>query len=111
MFSYMPSCRGRFGLLQDQAIAPVDMAQAAIGPGMGVFSRLCQGAWKPTGLGCGSVLPLRLINEVLEEVLSAEETEFDAQYPLGADLVPTVWWRFGVHSGMPRRSQKRRTHR
>ena len=64
-------------LLQDQAIAPVDMAQSAIGPGMKVFSRY--GRVLETD---GSLMRVRtalaLINEMLEEVLSTEETEFDA---------------------------------
>ena len=63
-------------LLKEEAIAPVDMAQSAIGPGMEVFSRYA------TVLEAdGTPMPVRaalaLINEALEEVLSSEETEFD----------------------------------
>ena len=36
---FEPSCRRRCAQLQHGNIAPVDLAQAAIGPGMAVFSR------------------------------------------------------------------------
>ena len=63
-------------LLQDQAIAPVDMAQSAIGPGMEVFSRYTK-VLEADGTPMTVRTALALVNEVLEEVLSAEETEFD----------------------------------
>jgi putative DNA methylase len=63
-------------LLRDQAIAPVDMAQSMIGPGMAVFSR-----YSRVLEADGTVMPVRqalgLINQILEETLSEEETEFD----------------------------------
>ena len=63
-------------LLREQAIAPVDMEQSMIGPGMAVFSRY------PRVLEAdGTTMPVRsalaLINQILEELLSEEETEFD----------------------------------
>ena len=65
-------------LLQEQAIPPVDMAQSAIGPGMRIFSRYARVVEAD-----GSTMPVRtalaLINEVLEEILSAEDTELDAE--------------------------------
>ena len=68
---------GAVRLLQDQAIAPVDMAQSAIGPGMEVFSRYAR-VLEADGSPMRVRTALSLINETLEEVLSAEETEFDA---------------------------------
>ena len=68
---------GRVRLLQDQAIAPVDMAQSAIGPGMEVFSRYVR-VVEADGSEMRVRTALALINEALEEVLSSEETEFDA---------------------------------
>ena len=63
-------------LLRDQAIAPVDMAQSMIGPGMAVFSR-----YSRVLEADGTAMPVRqalaLINQILEETLSEEETEFD----------------------------------
>ena len=67
--------------LQDQAIAPVDMAQSAIGPGMEVFSRYAK-VLEADGTPMKVRAALSLINEALEEALSSEETEFDA---------PTRW--------------------
>jgi putative DNA methylase len=63
-------------LLQTQSIAPVDMAQSAIGPGMGVFSRYAE-VVEADGAPMSVRRALILINEVLQEVLSEEETEFD----------------------------------
>lgn len=64
-------------LLQAGNIAPVDLAQAAIGPGMGVYTRYAKvldAAGKP--------LPVRealaLINQVLDEALAEQEGDFDA---------------------------------
>lgn len=63
--------------LQQGNIAPVDLAQAAIGPGMAVytrFARVLDAAGKP--------IPVRealaLINETLDEVLAEQEGDFDA---------------------------------
>ena len=67
---------GAIRLLQDQAIAPVDMAQSAIGPGMEVFSRYAR-VLEADGTPMRIRTALALINEALEEVLSSEETEFD----------------------------------
>jgi putative DNA methylase len=62
--------------LQKGNIAPVDLAQAAIGPGMAVFSR-----YKKVLESDGSAMRVRtalgLINQTLDEVLSEQEGEFD----------------------------------
>jgi putative DNA methylase len=62
--------------LQKGNIAPVDLAQAAIGPGMAVFSR-----YKKVLESDGSAMRVRtalgLINQTLDEVLSEQEAEFD----------------------------------
>ena len=63
--------------LQRGNIAPVDLAQAAIGPGMAVFSRHLN-----VMEGDGSFMSVRealtLINQILAEVLAEQEGEFDA---------------------------------
>ena len=64
-------------LLQDQAIAPVDLAQSAIGPGMEVFSRYA-GVLRADGTKLRVRDALVLINEALGEVLSDEEAELDS---------------------------------
>lgn len=62
--------------LQQGAIAPVDLAQAAIGPGIGVFSRYAR-VVEPDGSALTVREALRLINTVLAEVLSEQEGDFD----------------------------------
>ena len=63
-------------LLQKSHIAPVDLAQAAIGPGMGVFSR-----YTKVLEADGSTMPVRtalqLINKALDEFLTEQEGDFD----------------------------------
>ncbi len=64
-------------LLQTGNVAPVDLAQAAIGPGMAVYTRYAK-----VLNASGESMPVRealaLINQVLDEVLAEQEGEFDA---------------------------------
>ena len=63
--------------LQAGNIAPVDLAQAAIGPGMAVYTRYAKvlGAEdKPLSVRAA----LALINQVLDEILSEQEGDMDA---------------------------------
>ena len=64
-------------ILQVENIAPVDMAQSAIGPGIGIFSRYSK-VVEADGQPMTVRTALSLINEVLAEVLSGEESELDA---------------------------------
>lgn len=64
--------------LQHGTIAPVDLAQAAIGPGMAVFSRYCR-VVEPNGQNVSVREALMLINAVLAEVLSDQEGDFDTE--------------------------------
>lgn len=63
--------------LQSTNIAPVDLAQAAIGPGMAVFSRYSK-VIESSGERMGVRAALALINQVLDEVLAEQEGDFDA---------------------------------
>jgi putative DNA methylase len=63
--------------LQKGSIAPVDLAQAAIGPGMAVFSRYAR-VLETDGAPMTVREALRLINQSLDEVLTEQEGEFDA---------------------------------
>jgi putative DNA methylase len=63
--------------LQHGNIAPVDLAQAAIGPGMTVFSRYSK-VLEASGQPMSVRMALQLINQVLDEVLTEQETEYDA---------------------------------
>jgi len=67
---------GALRRLQQGNIAPVDFAQAAIGPGMAIFSRYSR-VLEPDGKPMTVRTALGLINQVLTEVLSAQEDEFD----------------------------------
>jgi putative DNA methylase len=63
--------------LQKGNIAPVDLAQAAIGPGMAVFSRFAR-VLEADGSPMSVRTALSLINQSLDEVLAEQEGEFDA---------------------------------
>src|SRR5437899_4544512 len=72
-----PSCPMPLWHLQRGNIAPVDLAQAAIGPGMAVYTRFSK------VLGAeGKALTVRealaLINQTLDEALAEQEGDFDA---------------------------------
>lgn len=62
--------------LQSGGIAPVDLPQAAIGPGMAVFSRYSS-VIESDGLPMPVRAALARINEVLDEVLTEQEGDFD----------------------------------
>jgi putative DNA methylase len=64
-------------VLQSAAVAPVDLAQAVIGPGMAVFTRY-QSVLEPDGTSMKVRSALLLINSVLAEVLDDQEEEFDS---------------------------------
>lgn len=63
--------------LQHGNIAPVDLAQAAIGPGMAVYTRYSK-VLDAEGKAMTVREALALINEILDEVLSEQEGDFDA---------------------------------
>jgi putative DNA methylase len=63
--------------LQHGSIAPVDLAQAAIGPGMAIFSRYA-GVVEADGSRMSVRTALALINQALDETLAAQEGDFDA---------------------------------
>ena len=64
-------------LLKQGNIAPVDLAQAAIGPGMSVFSRYV-GVLEADGSKMKVRTALGLINQVLDEYLSEQVGDYDA---------------------------------
>jgi len=63
--------------LQQGQIAPVDLPQAAIGPGMAVFSRF-GAVLEPDGRKMTVRSALARINGVLDQVLNEQEGDFDA---------------------------------
>ena len=93
--------------LQRGNIAPVDLAQAAIGPGMAVFTRYAK-VIESDGSPMTVRTALGIINQVLDEVLAEQEGEFDA------DTRWALAWfeQFGMGEGPSawlRRSAKPRT--
>jgi putative DNA methylase len=80
--------------LQHGNIAPVDLAQASIGPGMAVFSRYAK-VLEPAGSPMRIRTALALINQELDSVLSEQEGEFDA------DTRWAIAWyeQFGLDEG------------
>ncbi|MGE3798900.1 MAG: DUF1156 domain-containing protein, partial [Thermomicrobiales bacterium] len=63
--------------LQQASLAPVDLAQAAIGPGMAIYSQ-----YRRVREASGEALRVRealaLINQVLDEVLAEQDEEYDS---------------------------------
>ena len=64
--------------LQHGNIAPVDLAQASIGPGMAIFSRYAR-VVEADGRAMRVRSALTLINQVLDEILTAQEGDFDTE--------------------------------
>jgi putative DNA methylase len=81
-------------ILQLENIAPVDLAQSAIGPGIAVFSQYSK-VIEADGEPMTVRTALLLINEVLAEVLSGEESEFDAD----TRFAVTWYEQFGHNPG------------
>jgi len=63
--------------LQQASIAPIDLAQAAIGPGMSIYSRYAA-ILDAEGNPLSVREALSLINQTLDEVLAEQEGDFDA---------------------------------
>jgi len=62
--------------MQQGSVAPVDLAQASIGPGMAVFSQYAK-VLEPSGEPLRVRAALGLINQVLDEVLAEQEGDVD----------------------------------
>ena len=80
--------------LQRGNIAPVDLAQAAIGPGMAVFTRYAK-LVDTEGKQLSVREALSIINQVLDEVLAEQEGDFDAD-----SRFAIAWFeQFGFNDG------------
>jgi putative DNA methylase len=62
--------------LEHGNIAPVDLAQASIGPGMSIFSRYAK-VLEPDGESMSVRAALGIINQALSEILAQQEGDFD----------------------------------
>lgn len=65
-------------ILQHSNLAPVDMAQATIGPGMAIFSRYDR-IMEQDGSQMTVKTALSLINKTLDEILAEQEGDFDVE--------------------------------
>jgi len=74
-------------IIQRGNIAPVDLAQAAIGPGMAVLHPLCQGYSTPKARRFPVREALTLINQTLDQALAEQEDDFDGDSRCGARMV------------------------
>jgi len=80
--------------LQQGSIAPVDLAQAAIGPGMAVFSR-CVRVLEADGSDMTVRTALALINHAKDEVLAEQEGDFDAETRFAVQWFTENGWNDG----------------
>jgi putative DNA methylase len=86
--------RGALHDLRSGGVAPVDLAQAAIGPGMAVFSSYAK-VVEPDGSPMRVRTALALINQVLDELEAEHEGEFDEETRWA-----TAWYaEFGFDEG------------
>jgi putative DNA methylase len=81
------------GLIQG-AIAPVDLAQAAIGPGISVFSRYSR-VRESDGTNMKVKEALLLINASLDEVLNEQESDFDPETRFAVKWYKQFGWTEG----------------
>ena len=86
--------------LQESAIAPVDMAQASIGPGMAVFSRYKE-VLEADDTRMSVREALRIINAELDEYLARQEGDYDSR----TRFALTWFQQHGFNAGPVRRRQ------
>ena len=83
---------GALRTLMQGDIAPVDLAQAAIGPGIAVFSRYAH-VRSASGGDIGAREALELINRTLDEVLGEQESDFDPDTRFAVRWYRQYGWR------------------
>lgn len=80
--------------LQHANIAPVDLAQAAIGPGMAIYSKYSR-VREASGEPLRVRTALTLINQVLDEVLAEQDEAYDA----ATGWAITWYQQYGMNEG------------
>lgn len=87
--------------LQHENIAPVDLAQASLGPGMAVFSRYSK-VVEADGSAMRVRTALELINQVLDETVAGSDADFDHDTRWA-----TTWFEeFGMTDGIAGRAEQ-----
>jgi putative DNA methylase len=80
--------------IKEAGVGPVDMAQSALGPGMGIFTSYAK-VLEPDDSEMTVRTAIALINEVREEILGEEDTHYDTPTRFCID-----WFRtFGMAPG------------
>lgn len=82
--------------LQKANIAPVDLRQAAIGPGMAIFSRFSK-VVEPDGSSMRVHTALGLINQVLDQVLDEQTADFDPETRWATQWLASHWFDEGPY--------------
>lgn len=82
--------------LQQGGIAPVDLAQAAIGPGMSVFSRY-KSVIEPDGTALSVRAALQIINRVLDSFLAEGDPELDSETRFALTWFDSNGWGGGAY--------------
>ena len=80
--------------MQQGAIAPVDLAQATIGPGMAIFSRYSR-VIESDGSAMTVRTALALINQALDEVLAEQDGDLDADSRFCLRWYKQLGWKPG----------------
>jgi putative DNA methylase len=81
--------------LQQASIAPVDLAQAAIGPGMSIYSRFAK-VIEADGSEMTVRTALQLINQALDEVITEQEGDFDSETRFCLKWFSQYGWNLGT---------------
>lgn len=88
--------------LQDVGIAPVDMAQCAIGPGMAVFSRYSK-VLEANGTPMDVKTALQIINQELDSYFSEQDADMDKETRFCIAWFEQFGWKdapFGIAEGL-----------
>ena len=72
-------------------ISPVDLSQAAIGPGISVYSRYAR-IRQPDGTDMSVNNALQLINQIIDEVMGEEDTGYDADTRFAVTWYQAYGW-------------------
>ena len=94
--------------MQQGNIAPVDLAQAAIGPGMAIFTRYAR-VLDASGVAVSVREALALINETLDEALAEQEGDFDADTRWALAWFDQSGFSEGEYGQWPKLSPRPRT--
>ena len=82
---------GALRAMMQGAVAPVDLAQAAIGPGMSIFSRYSR-IREPDGSDMSVRDALQLINATLDQVMDEQESDYDPDTRFAVKWYRTYGW-------------------